>query len=85
MVIAPDGPKTYTPDSAVLTSFQATKPATGPESASCVNSHFFTLRDSAEEWSKDRPDVTIMLIEEAFTLVKQNLLDVVQPILDQLH
>ena len=85
LTISPQGPETYTPKSAVLTVLQATRPATGPESAVCTNSHYFTSRVSAEEWSKDRPGVAIMLIEDAFAQVKQNLLDAVQPILDQLQ
>jgi alkylmercury lyase len=85
LVISPQGPESYTPESAVLTVLQATSPATGPESAVCTNSHFFTSRASAEEWLKDRPGVAIMLIEDAFTQVRQNLLDVVQPILEQLQ
>jgi alkylmercury lyase len=85
LVITPEGPETYSPKSAVLTIFQATEPATGPESAVCANSHYFTSIGSAEAWSKDRPGVTIMSIEEAFAQIKQNLLDVVQPILDQLQ
>jgi alkylmercury lyase len=85
LVITPEGPETYIPNSAVLTIFQATEPATGPESAVCANSHYFTSRVSAEAWSNNRPGVTIMTIEEAFAQMKQNLLDVVQPILDQLQ
>jgi hypothetical protein len=84
LVITPEGPETYIPKSTVLTIFQATEPATGPTSAVCVNSHYFTSHVSAEEWSSNRPGVTIMTIEEAFAQVKQNLLDVIQPILDQL-
>jgi alkylmercury lyase len=85
LVIGPQGPETYTPRSAVLTVLQATEPATGPESAVCTNSHYFTSRASAEQWSKDRPGVVILLIEDAFAQVKQNLLDVLKPILDQLQ
>jgi alkylmercury lyase len=85
LTIGPQGPETYTPKSAVLTVLQAAGPAIGPESAVCTNSHYFTSRASAEEWSKDRPGVAIMLIEDAFAQVKHNLLDVVQPILDQLQ
>lgn len=85
LIIGPQGPETYTPKSAVLTVLQVTEPATGPESAVCTNSHYFTSRASAEEWSMDRSGVGIMLIEDAFGQVKQNLLDAVQPILDQLQ
>jgi len=85
LVISPQGPETYTPKSAVLTVLQAAEPATGPESAVCTNSHYFTSRASAEEWSKDRPGIAIILIEDAFAQVKQNLLDALQPILDQLQ
>jgi alkylmercury lyase len=85
LVIGPQGPDTYTPESAVLTVLQSTSPAIGPESAVCTNSHYFSSRASAEEWSKDRPGVTIMQIEDAFAQVKQNLLDPIQPILDKLQ
>jgi alkylmercury lyase len=84
LVIAPEGPTTYTPKSAVLTIFQAAEQVTGPESPVCTNSHYFISSDSAETWSKDRPGVAIMSIEEAYASIKQNLLDAVQPILDQL-
>jgi alkylmercury lyase len=85
LLISPEGPKTYTPNSAVLSIFQAPEPATGPDSPVCANSHYFTSRVSAEAWSKDRPGITIMSIEDAFAQIKKNLLDVVQPILDQLQ
>jgi alkylmercury lyase len=85
LVITPEGPETYSPKTAVITTFQATEPATGPKSAVCTNSHYFTSHTSAEAWSHDRPGVNIMTIEEAFTQVKQNLLDVLKPILEQLQ
>jgi len=85
LVISPQGPESYTPDSAVLTVLQAASPATGPESAVCINSHFFTARASAEQWLKDHPGAVIMTIEEAFTLVRRTLLDALQPILEQLQ
>lgn len=85
LTITPEGPKTYDPNSAVITVFQASEPATGPESAVCVNSHYFTSRNSAQKWSDDHPGVTIMTIEDAFARMKHSLLDVVQPILDQLQ
>lgn len=85
LVIGPKGPENYNPKSAVLTILQTAEPATGPESAVCTNSHFFTSRASAVEWSKDQQGVVIMLIEDAFAQVKENLLDAVQPILDQLQ
>ena len=84
LVITPEGPETYLPESAVVTIFQAEQPATGPDSAVCTNSHYFTSRSTADSWSQDRPGITIMTIEDAFTQVKQNLLDALQPILDQL-
>ena len=84
LVISPEGPREYIPESTVLTIFQATEPATGPSSAVCTNSHYFTSQASAEEWSQGRPSVRILTVDEAFAQIKQNLLDVVQPILDQL-
>lgn len=83
--IGPQGPETYNPESAVLTILQSAEPATGPDSPVCINSHFFTSRASAEEWSKDQKGVEIMLIEDAFAQVKENLLDAVQPILNELE
>ncbi len=85
LVITPKGPETYSPKTAVLTTFQAAEPATGPKSAVCTNSHYFTSRASAEAWSHDRPGVNIMTIEEAYAQVKRDLLDVVRPILEQLQ
>lgn len=85
LVIAPDGPKKTIPNTAVLTILQATEPATGPQSAVCTNSHYFISRSSAESWSKNRPGIKIMSIEDAFTQIKQNFIDGIQPILDQLQ
>lgn len=85
LVITPTGPESYIPDTAVLSIFQGTEPATGPESAVCTNSHYFISRVSAEAWAKDRQGIEIKTIEDAFDLVKQNLLDAIQPILDQLE
>jgi alkylmercury lyase len=85
LLIGPQGPETYSPRSAVITVLQAAGPATGPESAVCTNSMFFSTRESAEEWSRDRSGVAILRIEDAFAQVKQNLLDAIQPILDQLQ
>ncbi len=85
LVITPKGPESYTPESAVLTIFQASEPATGPTSAVCTNSHYFTSQASAEAWSHDRPGVTVMTVEDAFSHMKRILLDPVQPILDQLE
>jgi len=84
LVITPKGPKTYTPKSAVLTIFQASEPATGPTSAVCTNSHYFTSQASAVAWSHDRPGVSILTVEDAFSQMKRILLDPLQPILDQL-
>ena len=84
LVISPEGPRETIPESTVLTIFQATEPATGPSSAVCTNSHYFTSQASAEEWSQGRPGVRILTVEEAFAQIKHTLLDVVQPILDQL-
>jgi alkylmercury lyase len=85
LVITPKGPETYSPKTAVLTTFQATEPATGPKSAVCTKSHYFTSHASAEAWSQDHPGVNIMTVEEAFAQVKQNLLDIIRPILEQLQ
>jgi alkylmercury lyase len=84
LVITPEGPDTYSPETAVLTTFQAAEPATGPKSAVCTNSHYFTSRASAKTWTHDRSGVNIVTVEEAFAQVKQNFLDVIRPILDQL-
>jgi alkylmercury lyase len=85
LVITPTGPESYIPETAVLSLFQGTEPASGPESPVCTNSHYFISRVSAEAWSKDRQGIEIKSIEDAFASVKQNLLDTVQPILDQLE
>jgi alkylmercury lyase len=85
LVITPKGPETYSPKTAVPTTFQATEPATGPKSAACTNSHYFISHASAEAWSYDHTGVNIMTAEEAFVQVKRNLLDVVRPILEQLQ
>jgi len=84
LVITPKGPESYTPKSAVLTIFQASEPATGPTSAVCTNSFYFTSQASAEAWSHDRPGVIVITVEDAFSQMKQMLLDPLQPILDQL-
>jgi alkylmercury lyase len=84
LVISPEGPREYTPESTVLTIFQAAEAATGPTSAVCTNSHFFSSQASAEKWSHGRAGVTILSVEDAFAQIKQNLLDAVQPILNQL-
>jgi alkylmercury lyase len=84
LVIGPNGPETYSPESAVLTTYQATEPAVGPTSPVCTNSHFFTSSVSAEAWSHERSRVSVTTIEDAFAQIKQNLLDPLKPILDAL-
>jgi alkylmercury lyase len=85
VVIGPDGPKTCSPASAVLTTYDASEPATGPASPVCMNSHYFTSNASADAWSKDRSRVRVTTVEDAFAQVRQNLLDPLRPILDELN
>lgn len=85
VAIGPTGPETYSPGSAVLTTYQTTEPATGPASPACTNSHYFTSRASAQAWSRDRAGVTVSTIEDAFARIKQYILDPLGPILEELH
>jgi alkylmercury lyase len=85
VAMTPDGPTAYSPESAVVTFLEAAEAAVGPESAVCTNSHYFTSEASAAEWSRNRPGIAILSVEDAFARMKKNLLDVLQPILDQME
>ncbi|MCI0710770.1 MAG: hypothetical protein L0154_11470 [Chloroflexi bacterium] len=43
---------------------------TGPESAVCSQMFYFASHKSAEQWSKDHPDVAVLTVYEAFELAK---------------
>jgi len=84
LTITPNGVKEYSPGSTVLSisvpgiscrTEASTGPDTGPQSETCSQMHFFTSRETAETWLKDRPGIAIFTVEEAWQLAKAHWLD----------
>jgi alkylmercury lyase len=84
LTITPDGVADYNPDSTVLSitipgvscrTEASCGPDTGPQSEACSQMHFFTSRETAATWLKDRPGIAIFSVEEAWQLAQANWLD----------
>lgn len=81
LTITPDGVADYSPYSAVLSitipgvscrTEESCGPDTGPQSEACSQMHFFTSRETAATWLKERPGIAIFTVEEAWQLAQAN-------------
>lgn len=84
LTITPEGVTEYSPSSTVLSitvpgiscrtdnDCSTEKKQTGPSSDGCSQMHFFSSRDAAEAWVKNRPGIAIFTVEEAYRLAYEN-------------
>jgi alkylmercury lyase len=69
--ITPDGvSKVYPADTVVTVVGAETDLVGGPTSPRCGQMLFFGSRESAEKWTKSRPDVSILSVEEVFEIAR---------------
>jgi alkylmercury lyase len=84
LVIPPDGVPSFTPAGTVLTIVLSSGDRSGPQSPLCRQMHFFASRESAAIWVRDRPNVTIMSVEEVHQRVREYIHTPLESALKQL-
>jgi len=69
--ITPAGVSKVQPEDTVVTVVSTdTDLVGGPEGPRCSQMLFFGSRESAEKWAKNRPDVSILTVEEVFEIAR---------------
>lgn len=85
LTIPPDSMPTYHPSGTVLSIVLTGGNRAGPRSPLCSQMHFFASRKTAETWKKNHPDAMIMTVKKVYQLVRKQIHDPLEKVLEQLE
>lgn len=73
LTIPPEGAPTFDPPETVLTIVLSQGNRTGPDSPLCEAMQFFATGETAAQWARGHPDVTVMTVDAAARLVSEHI------------
>lgn len=84
LTITPSGIKESVPKTTLISIDLSGSQITGPQSLGCKRMHFFSSNETAVQWQKKQEGTTIMTLDEAFQIVKENVYNPMKAAIEQM-